>query len=64
MLLLVSQVISLIITIVKFATGGATVIAKTAGGIGKTIAKLLTKPGPIDANIGSIMLSILSLLAQ
>ena len=60
----VAGVISLIITIVKFAPGGATVVAKTAGGIGKTIAKILAKLSPIASNIGSIILSILSLLAQ
>ena len=57
-------VISLIITIVKVASGGATVVARTANGIGKTIAKILAKHGLIAANIGSIILSILSLLAQ
>ena len=57
-------VISLIITTVKFVQGGATVVVETAGGIGKTIAKILAKLGTIDARIGSILLSILSLLAQ
>ena len=60
----VASIISLIITIVKFAQGSATVVPKTTGGIRKTIAKILAKLGPIAANIGCIILSILSLLAQ
>ena len=52
------------IGIIKLASGGATVVAKTAGGIGKTIAKFLAKLRPFFASIGNIILSILSRLAQ
>lgn len=57
-------VCSLVFTIIKLTKGAAVSAAKTTSGVGKTIAKILAKLGLIAANVGSMILTLFSLLAQ
>ena len=57
-------VFSIIFAVIKLTKGVAVSTAKTAHGIGKTIAKILAKLGPIAAAVGSLILSAMSYAAQ
>ena len=53
-----------IFTVLKFTRAAAKAATKTTSGIGKSIANFLKKFGPSIAGIGSLIFSLLNLLAQ
>ena len=49
---------------VKLTKGAAVATAKATHSVGKTIARILAKFGPMMASVGNFIISLLSFLAQ
>ena len=57
-------VLSIIFTVIKLTSGAVKKAAEMTHSIGKTIARILAKFGPLMVSVGSFIISLLSFLAQ